>query len=61
VVPPIPHYVVALALAVAALFAVVVGFVAVVLTGKFPRGPRDFIVHAWRYDLRMQSLRRSAD
>ena len=51
----IPHYVVALALAVAAVFAVLVGFFAVVFTGKFPLGPRDFIVNAWRYGLRVQA------
>jgi hypothetical protein len=51
----IPHYVVALALAIAAVGAVVVGFFGVVFTGKFPLGPRDFIVHAWRYGLRVQA------
>ncbi|HEV2071739.1 MAG TPA: DUF4389 domain-containing protein [Acidimicrobiales bacterium] len=51
----IPHYVVALALAVAAVGAVLVGFFAVVFTGQFPLGPRDFIVHAWRYGLRVQA------
>jgi uncharacterized protein DUF4389 len=51
----IPHYVVALALAVAALGAVVVGFFAVLFTGEFPLGPRDFIVKAWRYGLRVQA------
>jgi hypothetical protein len=51
----IPHYVVTLALAVAALCALVVGFFAVVFTGQFPLGPRDFIVDAWRYGLRVQA------
>jgi bacteriorhodopsin len=51
----IPHYVVALALAVAAAGAVVVGFFAVLFTGQFPLGPRDFIVKAWRYGLRVQA------
>ena len=51
----IPHYVVAAALAVAAVFAVIIGFFAVVFTGKFPLGPRDFIVNAWRYGLRVQA------
>ncbi|MEY2565645.1 MAG: hypothetical protein QOE35_174 [Actinomycetota bacterium] len=51
----IPHYVVALALAVAAAGAVLVGFFAVVFTGQFPLRPRDFIVHAWRYGLRVQA------
>ena len=51
----IPHYVVALALAVAGVGAVIVGFFAVVFTGQFPLGPRDFIVKAWRYGLRVQA------
>ena len=51
----IPHYVVALALAVAAVGAVLVGFLAVVFTGTFPLGPRDFIVDAYRYGLRVQA------
>ncbi|MCU1496280.1 MAG: hypothetical protein JWM47_233 [Acidimicrobiales bacterium] len=51
----VPHYVVALALAVAAAGAVLVGFFAVIFTGRFPLGPRDFIVNAWRYGLRVQA------
>jgi bacteriorhodopsin len=51
----IPHYVVALALAVAAVGAVFAGFFAVVFTGKFPLGLRDFIVDAYRYGLRIQA------
>jgi hypothetical protein len=42
-------------LAVAAAGAVLVGFFAVVFTGTFPLGPRDFIVNAWRYGLRVQA------
>ena len=51
----IPHYFVALALALVAAGAVLVGFFAVVFTGQFPLGPRDFIVNAWRYGLRVQA------
>ena len=51
----IPHYVVVLALAIAAVFTMVAGFFAVVFTGKFPLGPRDFIVNVWRYGLRVQA------
>jgi hypothetical protein len=51
----IPHYVVALALAIAAVGAVLVGLFAILFTGKFPLGPRDFIVNAWRYGLRVQA------
>lgn len=31
-----------------------VEFFAVVFTGQFPLRPRDFIVNAWRYGLRVQ-------
>ena len=51
----IPHYIVIVALAIAAVGAVIVGFFAVVVTGKFPLGPRDFIVNVWRYGLRVQA------
>ena len=51
----IPHYVVVAALAVAAVGAVLVGFFAVLFTGQFPLGPRDFIVDVWRYGLRVQA------
>ena len=51
----IPHYFVVLALIVAAVCAVVVGFVGVVFTGQYPLGPRDFIVNAYRYGLRVQA------
>ena len=51
----IPHYLVALGLVIAAACAVVVGFFAVVFTGQFPLGPRDFIVNAYRYGLRVQA------
>jgi hypothetical protein len=51
----IPHYVVIVALAVAGVFAVLAGFFAVLFTGTFPLGPRDFIVNVWRYGLRVQA------
>jgi len=51
----IPHYFVVLALAVAGVGAVIVGFFAILFTGQFPLGPRDFIVKAWRYGLRVQA------
>ena len=51
----IPHYVVVIALAIGAAFAVVWGFFAVVFTGQYPAGPRDFIVDAYRYGLRVQA------
>ena len=51
----IPHSFVMLALAIAGVGAVIVGFFAVLFTGEFPLGPRDFIVKAWRYGLRVQA------
>jgi hypothetical protein len=51
----IPHYFVALALAIGAVGAVLVSFFAVLFTGTFPLGTRDFIVNAWRYGLRVQA------
>jgi hypothetical protein len=51
----IPHYFVVAALVVAALGAVVFGFFAVLFTGEYPLGPRDFIVNVWRYGLRVQA------
>jgi hypothetical protein len=50
----IPHFVVFAVLMVAALFAFLAGFVAVVVTGEYPLGPRDFIVAVYRYGLRVQ-------
>ena len=51
----IPHYIVMVALAVAGVGAVLIGFFAVIFTGNFPLGPRDFIVNIWRYGLRVQA------
>jgi hypothetical protein len=51
----IPHYFVIVGLIVAAGCAVAVGFVAVVFTGQYPLGPRDFIVNVYRYGLRVQA------
>jgi hypothetical protein len=51
----VPHYVVIAALAVAAFFAFVVGFFAVLFTGEYPHGIRDFLVNVYRYNLRVQA------
>ena len=50
-----PHYVVVAALAIAAGFAFVVGFFAVLVTGEYPHGIRDFPVDVYRYVLRVQA------
>jgi len=51
----VPHYVVVLALAVASIFVILFGFVAVVVTGTYPIGARDFLVGVYRYGLRVQA------
>ncbi len=51
----IPHYVVLLGLAIASVFVVIAGFLAVIFTGEYPEGPRNFLVGAYRYCLRVQA------
>jgi hypothetical protein len=48
-----PHYIVAAGLAVAAVFVVLWGFVAVLATGEYPAQARDFLVGTYRYWLRV--------
>jgi hypothetical protein len=51
----IPHYVVLLGLIVASVFVVLAGFFAVVFSGKYPVGLRNFLVGVARYSLRLQA------
>jgi hypothetical protein len=51
----IPHYFVLVALAIAGFFVVIAGFFAVIFTGEYPHGARDFLVGAYRYNLRVQA------
>ncbi len=51
----IPHYFVLIALAVGSIFAVIGGFFAVIFTGEYPLGARDFLVKAYRYSLRVSA------
>ena len=51
----LPHYVVLVALGFTAVLVVIAGFVAVVLTGEYPAGARDFLVAVYRYNLRVQA------
>jgi hypothetical protein len=51
----IPQYFVLVALAIAAFFAVLGGFFAVIFTGEYPVGLRDFLVNVYRYGLRVQA------
>jgi hypothetical protein len=51
----IPHYFVLAALAVAGVFVLIGGFFAVVFSGEYPQGARDFLVGVYRYGLRVQA------
>ncbi|MEO6701926.1 MAG: DUF4389 domain-containing protein [Jatrophihabitantaceae bacterium] len=51
----IPHYFVLAALVVAAAFAFIYGFFAVLFTGEYPHGARNFLVNVYRYGLRVQA------
>ena len=51
----VPHYAVLVALWIASAVVVLFGFVAVVVTGRYPNGARDFLVGTHRYGLRVQA------
>ena len=51
----LPHYLVLLVLAVAAFFAVVLAWFAILFTGRYPRGLFDFVVGVARWGLRVQA------
>ena len=51
----IPHYLVLVALAIAGVFAFIGGFFAVLFTGQYPEGIRDFLVGVYRYALRVEA------
>lgn len=51
----IPHYVVYVGLAVASVFTVLGGAVAVFVTGEYPHKARTFLVAAYRYSLRIEA------
>src|SRR5437868_5611880 len=51
----IPHYVALFFLAIASMLAVIVGFFAVLVTGEYPQGIRDFVVGVYRWGLRVQA------
>src|SRR5262249_36496568 len=51
----IPHAVVLVALWIAAIVVFVIGFFAVLFTGKWPEGLRDFVVNVMRYQLRFET------
>jgi ABC-type uncharacterized transport system YnjBCD permease subunit len=51
----IPHYFVVAALLVTSVVTFLVGFVAVLITGEYPHGIRDFLVKTYRYGVRVQA------
>lgn len=51
----VPHYLVVFALNIAAAVVVIVGFLAVLITGAYPPGLRDFLVGVYRYNIRVQA------
>ncbi len=51
----IPHYLVLVALSIAAMVVVVIGFFAVLITGGYPQAVRDFVVGVYRYNVRVQA------
>jgi hypothetical protein len=51
----IPHFLVLIVLSVAAVFAVIFAWFAILFTGRYPRGLFDFVVGVGRWWLRVQS------
>jgi hypothetical protein len=51
----IPHYLVVIALTVAGCFAFLGSLFAVLVTGRYPQGIRDFIIGVYRYTLRVEA------
>ena len=51
----IPHYLVLVVLAIAAIVAIVGAWFAILLTGRYPRGLFDFVVGVGRWGLRVQA------
>jgi uncharacterized protein DUF4389 len=51
----IPHYIVLLFLSIAAVFAVIVAWLAILFTGRYPRGIFDFVEGVLRWWLRVEA------
>ena len=51
----IPHYIVLIALAIGAFFAVIFAWFAILFTGRYPRGLFDYVVGVARWGLRVQA------
>jgi len=51
----LPHYLVLAVLGIAACFAILIAFFAILFTGKYPKGLFDFVVGVIRYAARVQA------
>jgi len=51
----LPHYIILFALGIVAIFAGIAAWVAILLTGRYPRGIFDFIVGVGRWSLRVSA------
>jgi hypothetical protein len=51
----IPHYIVLVVLAIAAVVAIVIAWFAILFTGRYPRGLFEFVVGVGRWALRVQA------
>ena len=51
----IPHYIILFFLSIAAFFAILIAWFAILFTGRYPRGLFDFVVGVGRWWLRVQS------
>jgi hypothetical protein len=51
----IPHYIALFLLGIAALFAVIVAWFAILFTGRYPKGLFDFVVGVMRWSLRVSA------
>ena len=51
----VPHYIVLVVLAIAAVCGIVIAWFAIVFTGRYPRGIFDFVVGVGRWALRVQA------
>jgi hypothetical protein len=51
----VPHYIVLAVLAIVAVFGVVVAWVAILATARYPKGIFDFVVGVVRWALRVQA------
>ena len=51
----IPQFAVLVALAIAASVGLFAGLIAVLVTGQYPEGIRDFLVSAYRYGVRVEA------